>query len=162
MAVGGARLSKLERQGAILRLVRERALSTQEEVADALRAEGYETVQTTVSRDIAQLGLVKVRSAEGRLVYAEPSEVTVAAHRDDLAAAIRRWALTLTPTGNLLVVATPSGYASALAQAIDESRHPDVAGTIAGDNTIFVAARESRSGADLAQDFMHHLEGDSE
>jgi transcriptional regulator of arginine metabolism len=161
MAVGGARLSKLERQGAILRLVRERALSTQEEVADALRAEGYETVQTTVSRDIAQLGLVKARGPEGRLVYAQPSE-GVAARRDDLAAAFRRWALTLTPSGNLLVVATPSGYASALAQAIDESRHPDVAGTIAGDNTIFVAAREGRTGADLAQDFTHHLEGDSE
>ena len=161
MAVGGARLSKLERQGAVLRLVRERSLSTQEEVADALRADGCDTVQTTVSRDIAQLGLVKVRNAEGRLVYAQATE-GVAARLDDLAAAIRRWALTLTPTGSLLVIGTPSGYASALAQAIDESRHPDVAGTIAGDNTIFVAAREGRSGAHLAQDFTHHLEGDSE
>ena len=161
MAVGGARLSKLERHGAILRLVGERSLSTQEEVADALRTDGYETVQTTVSRDIAQLGLVKVRNAEGRLVYALPTE-GVAARLDDLAAAIRRWALTLTPTGSLLVIGTPSGYASALAQAIDEARHPDVAGTIAGDNTIFVAAREGRSGADLAQDFTHHLEGDTE
>jgi transcriptional regulator of arginine metabolism len=161
MAVGGARLSKLERHGAILRLVRERSLSTQEEVADALRADGYETTQTTASRDIAQLGLVKVRNAEGRLVYAQATE-GVAARLDDLAAAIRRWALTLTPTGSLLVIGTPSGYASALAQAIDEARHPDVAGTIAGDNTIFVAAREGRSGADLAQDFTHHLEGDSE
>lgn len=161
MAVGGARLSKLERQGAILRLVRERSLSTQEEVADALRADGCDTVQTTVSRDIAQLGLVKVRNAEGRLVYAQATE-GVAARLGDLAVAIRRWALTLTPTGSLLVIGTPSGYASALAQAIDEARHPDVAGTIAGDNTIFVAAREGRSGAHLAQDFTHHLEGDSE
>lgn len=161
MAVGGFRLSKLERQGAILRLVRDRALSTQEEVADALRAEGYDTVQTTVSRDIAQLGLVKVRGADGRLVYAQPTDNDLA-RRDDLAAALRRWAVSLTPTGNLLVIGTPSGYASALAQAIDDVHHPDVAGTIAGDNTIFVAAREGRTGADLAQDFTHHLEGDPE
>lgn len=161
MAVGGARLSKLERQGAILRLVRERDLSTQEEVADALRADGCEVVQTTVSRDIAQLGLVKVRNAEGHLVYAQPTE-GAASRLDDLVAAIRRWALTLTPTGNLLVIVTPSGCASVLAQAIDDARHPDVAGTIAGDNTIFVAAREGRSAAALAHDFTHQLEGDSE
>ena len=161
MTVGGYRLSKLERQGAILRLVRERGLSTQDDVADSLRAEGYDAVQTTVSRDIAQLGLVKVRNAEGRLVYAQPTDNDIA-RRDDLAAALRRWALQLTPTGNLLVITTPSGYASALAQAIDETRHPDVAGTIAGDNTIFVAAREGHTGAALAQDFTHHLEGDSE
>lgn len=161
MALGGFRLSKLERQGAILRLVSERGLSTQDEVADALRTEGYDAVQTTVSRDIAQLGLVKIRGPEGRLVYAQPTDNDVA-RRDDLAAALRRWAISLVPSGNLLVVTTPSGYASALAQAIDEARHPDVAGTIAGDNTIFVAAREGHTAAGLAQDFTHHLEGDSE
>ena len=94
MAVGGFRLSKLERQGAILRLVRERGLSTQDEVADSLRTEGYDAVQTTVSRDIAQLGLVKVRNTEGRLVYAQPTDNDIA-RRDDLAAALRRWALQL-------------------------------------------------------------------
>lgn len=161
MALGGFRLSKLERQGAILRLVSERGLSTQDEVADALRTEGYDAVQTTVSRDIAQLGLVKIRGPEGRLVYAQPTDNDVA-RRDDLAAALRRWAISLVPSGNLLVVTTPSGYASALAQAIDEARHPDVAGTIAGDNTIFVAAREGHTATGLAQDFTHHLEGDSE
>ena len=65
MAVGGFRLSKLERQGAILRLVRERGLSTQDEVADSLRAEGYDAVQTTVSRDIAQLGTLGGRQTLG-------------------------------------------------------------------------------------------------
>ena len=63
---------KFERQGAILRLVQEKALATQAEVAEALRGEGIDTVQTTVSRDIAQLGLVKVRASDGRLVYALP------------------------------------------------------------------------------------------
>jgi len=65
-------VNKFERQGAILRLVAERELSTQAEVVDALDEVGIEAVQTTVSRDIAQLGLVKARNAEGRLVYKLP------------------------------------------------------------------------------------------
>jgi transcriptional regulator of arginine metabolism len=153
-------VNKFERQGAILRLVRDHELATQAEVAEALRAEGIETVQTTVSRDIAQLGLVKVRNAEGRLVYGLPGGDDL----DRLAAltsAMRRWALTLTPTGNLVVIETPSGHANALAQVVDEARLADVAGTIAGDNTIFVAAREGLSGAELAAELRHHLEGDT-
>jgi transcriptional regulator of arginine metabolism len=64
--------ARRERQGAILRLVRERPISTQSELASALHDAGYDVVQTTVSRDIAELGLVKVRGQNGRLVYAPP------------------------------------------------------------------------------------------
>ena len=60
------------RQQAVLRLVRERALSTQAELVDALREEGHDVVQTTISRDVSELGLVKVRAPSGRLVYATP------------------------------------------------------------------------------------------
>ena len=143
-------MSKFDRHGAILRLVRTQHLATQAELAEALRAEGYEAVQTTISRDIAQLGLVKVRNGDGRLVYGVPSQADLT-RAGELAAALRRWTLALNATGNLVVVLTPSGYASALAQAIDDSNHPDVAGTIAGDNTIFVAAREGVTGAERAQ-----------
>jgi transcriptional regulator of arginine metabolism len=153
-------VKKFERQGAILRLVRDRDLATQAEVAEALRDEGIDAVQTTVSRDIAQLGLVKVRNAEGRLVYGLPGADDLN-RLSALTAGLRRWALTLTPTGNLVVVETPSGHANALAQVIDEARLADVAGTVAGDNTIFVAAREGLSGAELAAELRHHLEGDT-
>jgi transcriptional regulator of arginine metabolism len=153
-------LSKFDRQGAILRLVRERDLSTQAEVAEALRREGIVAVQTTVSRDIAQLGLVKVRNADGRLVYALPGADDLN-RLSALTAALRRWALALTPTGNLVVIETPSGHANALAQVIDDARLADVAGTVAGDNTIFVAARDGLSGAELAAELRHHLEGDT-
>jgi transcriptional regulator of arginine metabolism len=151
---------KFDRQGAILRLIRERPLSTQAEVAEALRHEGHDAVQTTVSRDIAQLGLVKVRNADGRLVYALPGAADLS-RSSELTAALRRWTLALNPTGNLVVLLTPAGYASALAQALDDARHPDIAGTLAGDNTIFVAAREGVSGAQLADELRHHLEGDT-
>ena len=59
-----------------------------------------------------------------------------------IGAAMRRYALSAEAAGGLVVVTTPSGYANALAQVIDEGDHPSIAGTIAGDNTIFVAARE--------------------
>jgi transcriptional regulator of arginine metabolism len=153
-------MNKFERQGAILRVVQQQELATQAELADALRKEGIKTVQATVSRDIAQLGLVKVRSASGRLVYALPGAEDLD-RLSALAAALRRWTVEITSTGNLVVVKTPSGYANALARALDEAALPDVAGTVAGDDTIFVAAREGLLGADLARELQHHLEGET-
>jgi transcriptional regulator of arginine metabolism len=153
-------MNKFERQGAILRLVRGRELATQAEVAEALRAEGIEAVQTTVSRDIAQLGLVKVRNAEGRLVYALPGSDDLS-RLSGLTAALRRWTVSVDATGNLAVLKTPPGHANALARALDEADLPDIAGTVAGDDTIFVAAREGLSGAELAGELRHHLEGDT-
>ena len=143
-------MNRAERHAAIQRLVREQPLSTQTELADALRAEGHEVVQTTVSRDIHELGLIKVRHSSGRLVYAFPEDA--AGYDEDLADALTRWALTLEPSANLVIVLTPYGYASALAQAIDVARHPHVAGTIAGENTVLLVAREPVSGAALVDE----------
>jgi transcriptional regulator of arginine metabolism len=151
-------MDKFERQGAIMRLVRERALSTQAELADALREAGIDVVQTTVSRDIAQLGLVKVRNAGGRLVYALPGAEDLD-RLNELASDLRRWALAVTPSTNLVIVRTPAGFASPLAEAIDRAQLADVAGTIAGENTIFIAAREGITGAELAAQLSHQLEG---
>jgi len=153
-------MDKYERQGAIMRLVEERRLATQSELAEALRDEGYEVVQTTVSRDVAQLGLVKVRDEQGRLVYALPQAADLS-RLEELTAAIRRWTLRITPSGNLAVIHTPSGYANALARALDEARLPEIAGTVAGDDTIFVAAAEGLTGAELADELRHHLEGET-
>jgi len=151
---------KFERQGRILRLVQRRPLSTQAEVAEALRAEGIEAVQATVSRDIAQLGLVKVRNAEGRLVYALPGAADLQ-RLNELTSALRRWAGELVPSGSLLVITTPRGLATPLADAIDAAALPEVAGTVAGENTVFVAARDPLTGVELETQFRHHLEGDT-
>jgi transcriptional regulator of arginine metabolism len=153
-------VTKFERQGAILRLVNERKLGTQAELAAALREAGFDAVQTTVSRDIAQLGLVKVRDDEGRLVYALPGAADLD-RLSELASALRRWAIDVLSTGNLAVVKTPPGYAQGLALAIDGASLADVAGTVAGDDTIFIAAREGVTGAELAEQLRHHLEGET-
>jgi len=148
--------TKVERQQRILRLVEQQHLSTQSELADALRGEGIDTVQTTVSRDIAQLGLVKVRNGNGKLVYALPGAADLR-RIEELATAMRRWATAMTSAGQLLVMTTPNGLAAPLADAIDEAGLADVAGTVAGENTIFVAARDGMTGADLEEQFRHHL-----
>ncbi len=153
-------MSKYDRQGAILRLVQERRLGTQEEVVAALREQGFDAVQTTVSRDIAQLGLVKVRAGDGSLVYALPGADDLS-RLDELTSALRRWTVSVTPTGPLVVVRTPPGTANALARAIDTAGLADIAGTVAGDDTIFVAARDGLTGAQLAEELTHHLEGDT-
>jgi transcriptional regulator of arginine metabolism len=145
-----------ERQSTILELVRDRALSTQAEVAAALREVGCDVVQTTVSRDIADLGLVKVRAPSGRLVYAPPGTTDTDRLRA-LAAATRRYALGIEAAGGLVVLTTPSGFANALAQAIDEASHPGIAGTVAGDNTILVVARDGTSAAALRDELAGHV-----
>jgi transcriptional regulator of arginine metabolism len=144
-------VNRNERHAAIQRLVREHPLSTQTELAEALRAQGHEVVQTTVSRDIHELGLIKIRHETGRLVYAPP-RAAEAGMNEALSVALGRWALAVEPSGNLVVVTTPHGYASALAEAIDVGHHPRIAGTIAGENTVLLVAREPATGAELAEE----------
>ncbi len=145
-----------ERQGAILRLIRSRELSTQAELADVLRDAGYEAVQTTVSRDIAELGLVKVRAASGRLVYAPAGTADLDRLRE-LELAFRRWALAIDANDNLVVVFTPRGFSAALAEAIDESNHPEILATVAGDNTILVVPAAGVRAAALRDELHAHI-----
>jgi transcriptional regulator of arginine metabolism len=152
-------LNKFERQGAILRLVQERQLATQSEVAEALRGEGIDAVQTTVSRDIARLGLVKVRAGDGRLVYALPGAADLD-RLSELTTALRRWVTSINAANDLVVIKTQRGYATPLADAIDDAALADVAGTVAGENTIFVAPRDGMSGRELEELLRHHLETD--
>jgi transcriptional regulator of arginine metabolism len=149
-------VNRRERQGAILRLIAEQPISTQTQLAQALHDAGYDVVQTTVSRDVHELGLVKVRDGAGRLVYGQAG----AADHGRLAAlasAFDRWALMCESSGNIVLVTTPPGYASPLAQAIDEGRHPHVLGTVAGENTVLLVAREPVTGAELADELRTHL-----
>ena len=140
-------MNRHERHAAIQRLIREQPISTQTELAEALRNEGHDVVQTTVSRDVHELGLAKARNASGRLVYVFPED---AGFNEDVSDALARWALSLEASGNLVVVTTPYGYAQALAQAIDVARHPHIAGTIAGENAVLLVSREPLTGAQLA------------
>jgi transcriptional regulator of arginine metabolism len=154
-------MSRRDRQQAILAIVDAQAVSTQAELAEALRDQGHDVVQTTVSRDVAELGLVKVRAPSGRLVYAPPG-TSDADRMRAIAAAMRRYAIGVEAAGPLVIVITPPGYASALAQAIDEGRHPAIAGTLAGDKSLFVVPRDGPSApAALCDELSGHLHSDA-
>jgi transcriptional regulator of arginine metabolism len=146
-------MNRQERQGAIRRLVREQPISTQTELAEALRAAGHDVVQTTVSRDIRELGLVKTRAASGRLVYTLPED----AAPPNLGPSFRRTALSVESSGNLVLVTTPYGYANALCEEIDRAGHPRILGTIAGENTILIVAREGVPGSELRDELRAYL-----
>jgi transcriptional regulator of arginine metabolism len=146
-------MNRSERQGAIRRLVREQAISTQSELAAALHAAGYDVVQTTVSRDIRELGLVKTRHATGRLVYALPED----ARPRDIGFGLQHMALSIESSGNLVLVTTPYGFANALCEEIDRSAHPLILGTVAGENTILIVAREGVTGSELRDDLRAQL-----
>ena len=145
-----------ERQGAILRLIREQQISTQAELAAALHQAGFEAVQTTVSRDISDLGLVKVRAANGRLVYAPAGAADLDRLRD-LEQAINRWAMSIEASDSLVVIFTPRGFSAALGDAIDESKHPHVLATVAGENTVLVVPAAGVKAQALRDELSRHL-----
>lgn len=125
-----------QRQLKILELISTHLIRTQEELADALAREGWEVTQSSVSRDIAALRLVKVDGA-----YLRPLPVTGAATSPD-EARIAEGLLTVELAGDALVVLhTPPGEANRVGAALDRLAWPDLLGTIAGDDTIFVAVR---------------------
>lgn len=135
-------MSRRERQGAILRLVREREISTQSELADALRDEGADVVQTTVSRDIAELGLVKVARGD-RHAYVSPEDLAAPPHTDDhLRRLLDDLPVTIGRSGLILVLVSTPGTASVLGQAIDDATVQEQEGTLAGDNTLLVLFRD--------------------
>jgi transcriptional regulator of arginine metabolism len=100
-----------------------------------------------------------VRNGNGRLVYALPGAADLR-RLDELTSAMRRWTLALDSANGLAIIKTPSGFAAPLADAIDAANLADVAGTIAGENTIFVAAREGLTGAEVAAELRHHLDAE--
>jgi transcriptional regulator of arginine metabolism len=132
---------KQHRQQTLLRLVGEKKLATQQDVVRALRAAGFAATQATVSRDIVELGLVKI-ARDGAHVYAPPVAVPASGGIERLRRFCDEYPVQGAVAGNLVVLRTPPGTANALAIALDTSGFSDVMGTIAGDDTVFVAARD--------------------
>ena len=134
---------KDRRQRAIADLIREHVLGSQDEVAVRLAGLGFDVTQATVSRDLEQLGALKVRR-DGRVSYALPDQLGgggVAASR--LATVLRDWVRSIDVAATIVVLKTPPGTAHLVGVALDESALPEIAGTICGDDTIFAACRSS-------------------
>ena len=143
---------KNARQTAILSIIEQNDIETQEELAGKLRDMGIVVTQATVSRDIKELRLIKVLTSEGHYKYA-----TVEKAESDLQERFIRLfsncVVSITNAGNLIVIKTISGSASVAGEAIDSLKWPEIAGSIAGDNTIFVAVREGKNTAEIIKRF---------
>ena len=125
---------KEDRQRAILDLVRQRPVHTQQELARALSERGFSATQATVSRDVQELGLV--RTGDGYAAGSAPAMVS-------------ELVLSIEQVQFLVVVHTPSGTANLVARAVDEAELEGVAGTVAGDDTIIVVLRDDAAAHDL-------------
>ena len=139
------RARKHQRQQILLRLVSERTLSTQDELVRALRAAGLRATQATVSRDIVELGLVKV-ARDGQHVYAPPLAGSTSGP-DRLRRFCEDYPVDAAVAGTIVVLRSLPGTANALAAAIDAARLPQVIGTLAGDDTVFLAVGRERDTA---------------
>lgn len=153
--------SRTARQARIADLLRRRRISSQMELAALLAAEGIDIAQATLSRDLDELGARKVREDDGAARYVlEGDSDGVAASRGAVARMRRvldELLVAADHSGTIAVLRTPPGAAQYLASVIDRAGLPDIAGTIAGDDTIFCLAREPLTGADLAR----RLSGDA-
>ncbi|HUJ26264.1 MAG TPA: arginine repressor [Myxococcales bacterium] len=141
------RTLKHHRQEAIRRTLRKRSVKTQEQLAELLRGEGFEVTQATLSRDLAELGVLRVSRPEGAVYELEPVAAQATPHQTELGETI----LSLAENDALVVLRTRPGMASALALAIDNARLPECLGTLAGDDTIFATPTRGVTTRRLAQ-----------
>ncbi len=140
---GTSEALKRARQQAIADVVQDRRLRTQRELVAALKDKGFRVTQATVSRDITEMGLVKVR-IDGALVYALPAAEaeTEPGGEQRLRQLLRDLPIETRESGTLLVIRAVPGAAHAIAAALDRAHWKDVLGTIAGDDTLFVACSD--------------------
>lgn len=147
--------TRVGRQARIVAILSSRPVHSQIELAGLLADEGIDVTQATLSRDLEELGAVKLRGADGGVgVYVVPEDGSpvrgVAGGTDRMGRLLGELLVSTDSSANLAVLRTPPGAAHYLASAIDRAALPEVVGTIAGDDTILVVAREPKTGEQVA------------
>src|SRR6188472_4451275 len=145
-------LGKPQRQHRILRLLEQQPVSSQAQLVQLLEAEGIVATQATVSRDLEELGTVKVRIPGGTMAYAIPdfTRGERASSDDHLKRLMSEFVLEVAHSANIVVLRTPPGSAHVVGSALDRARLDNVLGTVAGDDTVLVVCTESAGGASVA------------
>ena len=146
-----AKLGKTQRQHLVAKLIEAQPVSNQAQLVDLLAAEGVVATQATVSRDLEDIGAIKVRVPGGESAYAIPAlPKEQRAPEDHLRRVFGDWVVEVEHSANLVVVRTPPGSAHVVASALDRAGVPDVVGTVAGDDTILVIVDADIGGAAVA------------
>ncbi len=151
-ANAGGRLAKAQRQHRIAKILADHMVTSQTRLVELLGEDGVLATQATVSRDLEELGAVKVRVPGGDSVYAVPElSRERLAPEDQLRRVLADWVVQVGHSGNLVVVQTPPGCAHVVASALDRSGLDGVLGTVAGDDTLLIVATERATGAKVAK-----------
>ena len=141
---------KSKRHSKIIEIINSKAIETQEELAEELKSAGFEVTQATVSRDIKTLRLIKIQGSDGKYRYSIINQ-----NKNDmlekLSSILINTVISVENIDKIVVVKTISGSASAAAEAIDRLELGDIAGTIAGDNTIFILVRTLEKAQELVE-----------
>jgi len=146
------KVSKTQRQHRIAKLLEEQGITSQPELVRLLGAEGVKATQATVSRDLEDLGAVKVRVPGGDTVYAIPElPRDRVAPQEQLRRVLGDWVVDIASSVNLIVLRTPPGSAHVVGSALDRAGLPEIIGTVAGDDTVLVVASTGAGGAKLAK-----------
>jgi transcriptional regulator of arginine metabolism len=146
-----ATLGKPQRQHRISRVLEEQAVSSQAQLVELLAADGVIATQATVSRDLEELGAVKVRIPGGTMAYAIPEHAKERSAPDDhLRRVMGEFVVDVAHSGNLVVLRTPPGSAHVVASALDRAGLADVLGTVAGDDTLVLVCSEQTGGGQVA------------
>ena len=149
---GAPRMAKQQRQHRIAKLLEQHAVTSQPQLVDLLAADGVVATQATVSRDLEEVGAIKVRAAGGESVYAIPDlPKEQRAPEDHLRRVLGDWVVEVAHSGNIVVLRTPPGSAHVVGSALDRAGLRDILGTVAGDDTLLVVAAERVGGAKVAQ-----------
>jgi transcriptional regulator of arginine metabolism len=144
-------LGKTQRRHRIARLLEAHAVTSQGQLVELLASDGVVATQATVSRDLDELGAVKVRVPGGETVYAIPElPKDQIAPEDHLRRVFSDWVVEVGVSGNLVVLRTPPGSAHVVGSALDRSAIPEILGTVAGDDTLLLVVAEHATGADVA------------
>ena len=156
--VGNSRAARL---GRIAEIIEAQAISSQAELAELLAGEGIVVSQGTLSKDLLEVGAVRVRTPEGLIVYSLPGTAGQSApnYETRLAKLTADVLLSADSSGNLAVLRTPPGAAQYFASAIDKLNSLDVVGTIAGDDTVMIITRTIDGGAAMADYFLELAQG---
>lgn len=135
---------KIRRQNKIRELISTNMIKTQEELAEKLLKAGFSVTQATISRDIKEMGLVKVPSEGDEYYYASPTEAYSPGYQERLIRIFKEVVLRYDYSENIVVVKTIPGNAQALALLLDNAGWPEVIGTVAGDDTIFLLIKPKK------------------
>jgi transcriptional regulator of arginine metabolism len=146
-----AKLGKPQRQHLIAKLIEQTVVHNQVQLVELLAGEGVAATQATVSRDLDDLGAIKVRVPGGETAYAIPAlPKEQRAPEEHLRRVFGDWVVEVAWSGNLVVLRTPPGSAHVVGSALDRSGLPEVIGTVAGDDTLIVVAADGTPGAEVA------------